>query len=328
MNVYLIVLAAGTLLSLLLTPLVTAAALAIGLVDAPGGRKVHLVSVPRIGGVAVLLAAALALGGVIWLDPARAGLPVLSPLAPILAGTALVFSIGLIDDVRGLPVWPRLTVQALAACLVMASGLLIERITISGQTWPLGLLAWPVTLVWIVGLTNAFNFIDGIDGLAAGIAVIVGATCSAILVGRSHLPEALLLVALVGAAQGFLVYNLPPASIFLGDSGSLSFGFVLATTAITGWQKGATALATGVPLLLFALPIADAASAVIRRSRRRRNQPPPSTLSLLRQLVEPDHEHIHHRLTRRGWSTRRTVLVLYGITIVLSGIALATARLE
>lgn len=328
MNVYLIVLAACTLLSLLLTPLVTAAALAIGLVDAPGGRKVHLVSVPRVGGVAVVLAAGLALTGVIWLAPSAAGLPPLTPIAPILAGTALVFSIGLIDDVRGLPVWPRLTVQALAAVEVMASGLLIERITISGQTWPLGLLAWPVTLVWIVGLTNAFNFIDGIDGLAAGIAVIVGATCSAILVGRNHLPEALLLVALVGAAQGFLVYNLPPASIFLGDSGSLSFGFVLATTAITGWQKGATALATGVPLLLFALPIADAASAVIRRSRRRRGQSPASALSILRQLVEPDHGHIHHRLTRRGWSTRRTVLVLYAITIVLSGIALATASLE
>lgn len=328
MNVYLIVLAAGTLLSLLFTPLVTAAALAIGLVDAPGGRKVHLVSVPRVGGIAVLLAASLALAGVMWLHPASPGLPILAPLAPILAGAVLVFSIGLIDDVRGLPVWPRLTVQALAAGLVMASGVLIERVTISGQTWPLGLLAWPVTLIWIVGLTNAFNFIDGIDGLAAGIAVIVGATGTAILVGRDHAPEALLLVALVGAAQGFLVYNLPPASIFLGDSGSLSFGFVLATTAITGWQKGATALATGVPLLLFALPIADAVSAVVRRSRRRRNQPAASALNVLRQLVEPDHEHIHHRLTRRGWSTRRTVFVLYGITMLLSGIALATARLE
>jgi UDP-GlcNAc:undecaprenyl-phosphate GlcNAc-1-phosphate transferase len=263
-----------------------------------------------------------------WLDPANAGLTTRAPLAPILAGTGLVFAIGLIDDLRGLPVWPRLTVQVLAAGLVMASGLLIERITISGETWPLGLLAWPVTLLWIVGLTNAFNFIDGIDGLAAGIAVIVGATCAAILVGRSHVPEALLLVALVGAAQGFLVYNLPPASIFLGDGGSLAFGFVLATTAITGWQKGATALATGVPLLLFALPIADAASAVFRRSRRRRNQPRTSARSLLRELVEPDYEHIHHRLTRRGWSTRRTVLVLYGITAILSWIALATARLD
>jgi UDP-GlcNAc:undecaprenyl-phosphate GlcNAc-1-phosphate transferase len=328
MNVYLIVLVAGTLLSLLFTPLVTSAALALGLVDAPGGRKVHLVSVPRVGGVAVVAAAGVALTGAAWVEPQGAGWTILAPLAPILAGAGLVFAIGLIDDLRGLPVWPRLTVQALAAAVVMASGLLIERITISGETWPLGLLSWPVTLLWIVGLTNAFNFIDGIDGLAAGIAVIVGATCTAILIGRNHAPEALLLVALVGAAQGFLVYNLPPASVFLGDSGSLSFGFVLATTAITGWQKGATALATGVPLLLFALPLADAASVVFRRSRRQPNHPPTTFASLIRQLVEPDREHIHHRLARRGWSTRRTVLVLYGITVVLSAIALATARLD
>ena len=328
MNVYLIVLAAGTGLSLLFTPLVTFAARALGLVDAPGGRKVHLRSVPRVGGVAIVLAAGLALAVAAWLEPQTAGVATLAPLAPILAGAGLVFAIGLIDDLRALPVWPRLTVQALAAVIVMASGLLIERVTISGETWPLGPLAWPVTLLWIVGLTNAFNFIDGIDGLAAGIAVIVGATCSAILIGRNHLPEALLLVALVGAAQGFLVYNLPPASIFLGDGGSLTFGFVLATTAITGWQKGATALATGVPLLIFALPLADAASTVVRRSRRRQSQPRASVAGLMRQLVEPDREHIHHRLTRRGWSTRRTVLVLYGVTVILSALALATAQLD
>ena len=327
MNVYLIVLAAGTLLSLLFTPLVTSAALALGLVDAPGGRKVHSVSVPRTGGVAVIAAASLALVAAARVEPQQAGWTALAPLVPVLAGAGLVFSIGFIDDLRGLPVWPRLAVQVLAAAVVMASGLLIERVTISGDTWALGVLSWPVTLLWIVGLTNAFNFIDGIDGLAAGIAVIVGATCTAILIARNHAPEALLLVALVGAAQGFLVYNLPPASIFLGDSGSLCFGFVLATTAITGWQKGATALATGVPLLLFALPLADAVSVVFRRSRRRTNQR-TSVLSVLRQLVEPDREHIHHRLTRRGWSTRRTVLVLYGITVILSGIALATARLD
>jgi UDP-GlcNAc:undecaprenyl-phosphate GlcNAc-1-phosphate transferase len=327
MNVYLMVLAAGTVLSLLLTPLVTSAARALGLVDAPGGRKVHSVSVPRVGGVAVVLAAALALAGVISFAPPGAEPPPLAPLAPILAGTALVFVIGLIDDVRGLPVWPRLAVQVLAATVVMASGLLIERVTIGDRTWQLGVLAWPVTLAWIVGLTNAFNFIDGIDGLAAGIAVIVGATCAAILVWRDHLPEALLLAGLVGAAQGFLVYNLAPASVFLGDGGSLMFGFVLATTAITGWQKGATALATGVPILMFALPLADALSAVVRRSRRR-NGSATSAIGLLRQLVEPDRDHIHHRLTQRGWSTRRTVLVLYGITVILSALALATARAD
>ena len=137
----------------------------------------------------------------------------------------------------------------------MSAGLLIERITdrrsdLAARLCCLG----PSPSCWIVGLTNAFNLIDGIDGLAAGIAGIAGATCATILVWRGHAAEAMLLAALVGAALGFLAYNFAPASIFLGDGGSLTFGFVLATTAITGWQKGATALAAGVPLLIFALP--------------------------------------------------------------------------
>jgi UDP-GlcNAc:undecaprenyl-phosphate GlcNAc-1-phosphate transferase len=275
-----------------------------------------------------MLAAGLALAAASWVNPADTGLRGLGQLTPILAGTGLVFTIGVIDDVRTLPVWPRLTVQVAAAGLVMASGLLIERITISGETWQLGLLAWPVTLIWIVGLTNAFNFIDGIDGLAAGIAVIAGATCAAILVGRGHVAEAMLLCALVGAALGFLAYNFAPASIFLGDGGSLVFGFVLATTAITGWQKGATALAAGVPLLIFALPLADTVSALIRRTRRPASQEPVTFVGLLRRISEPDLGHIHHRLVAWGWSTRSTVLVLYGATLVLSLIALMTARFD
>jgi UDP-GlcNAc:undecaprenyl-phosphate GlcNAc-1-phosphate transferase len=197
-----------------------------------------------------------------------------------------------------------------------------------GISWNLGWLAWPVTVVWLVGLTNAFNLLDGIDGLAAGIAVIAGSACGAILIVRGHHAEAMLLAAVVGAALGFLVYNFAPASIFLGDCGSLLFGFILAATAIAGWQKGATALATGVPLLIFALPIADSAGTLIRRGFGRRHAGPNSIRSVLRQLAEPDREHIHHRLVGLGWSTRRTVLILYAVTGVLSMLALATARVN
>ena len=117
------------------------------------------------------------------------------------------------------------------------------------------------------GVTNAFNLIDGIDGLAAGITALAGAACGSILIVRGHAPEAMLLAALVGASLGFLVFNFAPASIFLGDGGSLLAGFVLAATAITGWQKGATALAAGVPLMIFALPIADSALALVTPRR-------------------------------------------------------------
>jgi UDP-GlcNAc:undecaprenyl-phosphate/decaprenyl-phosphate GlcNAc-1-phosphate transferase len=328
MTVYLSLLMGGVILSLMLTPLVRSASLALGLVDAPGGRKVHSGPVPRTGGSALLTAAMLSLAGV-WLAQRSTGQTAvaLAPLTPILIGAALIFAVGLFDDLRPLPVWPRVAIQVLAAAAVMSAGLLIERITVAGQTWELGGAAWLVTLVWIVGLTNAFNLIDGLDGLAAGIAAIAGATCAIILIWRGHDAEAMLLAALVGAALGFLVYNSAPASIFLGDGGSLTFGFVLATTAITGWQKGATALAAGVPLLIFALPIADAAAALVRRARRPIDGTRTPT-AILRLLVQPDREHIHHRLTALGWSTRRTVLVLYGVTCLLSMIALATARVE
>ncbi|HXG86953.1 MAG TPA: MraY family glycosyltransferase [Vicinamibacterales bacterium] len=254
--------------------------------------------------------------------------PSLQPLTPILIGAALVFGIGLLDDLRPVAAWVKLLVQTLAAIIVIGSGLRIETTTLLGGTVSLGLMAWPVTLLWIVGLTNGFNLIDGLDGLAAGIAVIAGATCATILVARGHAAEATLLTALVGAALGFLVYNFAPASIFLGDSGSLVFGFVLATTAITGWQKGATALAAGVPLLIFALPLADAISALTRRLTRRRADQPVTTASLLRQIAEPDREHIHHQLIALGWSTHRTVIVLYAVTGALSALALATASLD
>ena len=132
---------------------------------------------------------------------------------------------------------------------------------------------------------------------------------------------------LVGAALGFLWFNFAPASIFLGDSGSLVIGFLLAATAVTGWQKGATALATAVPLLIFALPIADSALALVRRSVSRPSDG-RSLPSILRQIARPDREHIHHRLLGLGWSVRRTVLILYAITAVLSVLALATADLN
>jgi UDP-GlcNAc:undecaprenyl-phosphate GlcNAc-1-phosphate transferase len=245
-------------------------------------------------------------------------------MRPFLVAGGLIFLVGLVDDVRGLNPAPKLLIEFAAAGVVMSSGLLIERVTLLGATWPLGWVAWPVTAAWLVGVTNAFNLIDGIDGLAAGITALAGAACVAILVVRGHDPEAMLLAAFVGAAVGFLIYNFAPASIFLGDSGSLVAGFLLAATAVTGWQKGATALATAVPLLLFALPIADSALALFRRSVARPSDG-RSVRSILRQIAEPDREHIHHRLLALGWSVQRTVLVLYMITAVLSVLALATA---
>lgn len=312
-------------LALLLTPVVGRVSALLGLVDAPGGRKVHTHSTPRLGGIAVVVSAAITL---LVLDIAipRASAPgTHAAWQPIVIGALLIFLAGTADDVRGLGAGAKLAVECLAAAVVMSHGLLIERVTIMGHTWALGWLAYPVTAGWIVGVTNAFNLIDGIDGLAAGIGALAGAACGAILIVRGHAPEAMLLASLVGALLGFLVYNFEPASIFLGDSGSLVVGFVLAATAIAGWQKGATALASAVPLLIFALPIADAASTLVRRLFARPGEG-RSLRTMIGRIVEPDQRHIHHRLVAMGWSVRRTVLVLYGVTAVLSILALATAQ--
>ena len=328
MFIYLLLGLGSAVLAVMLTPLVARGSLLLGLVDAPGGRKVHPASVPRLGGVAIVLASMLAMILAQALAPGAPGPGIWTSLRPLLLAGGLIFLVGLVDDVRGLGPKPKLAIELVAALIVMTSGLLIQTVTVLGVSWHLGWLAWPVTVVWLVGMTNAFNLLDGIDGLAAGIAVIAGSACGAILVVRGHTAEAMLVAAVVGAALGFLVYNFAPASIFLGDCGSLLFGFILAATALAGWQKGATALATGVPLLIFALPIADSAGTLIRRGFARRHPGPVSIGLILRQLAEPDREHIHHRLVGLGWTTRRTVVILYAVTGVLSMLALATARVD
>jgi UDP-GlcNAc:undecaprenyl-phosphate GlcNAc-1-phosphate transferase len=324
---YLLVAVSSAALALFLTPVVGRGSTLLGLVDAPGGRKVHLHSVPRLGGIAVVVSAAVALTLVNGLVPHEGQSQLFPALQPFLLGGLLIFLVGVLDDVRGVGAVSKLVIELAAAGVVMSSGLLIERVTILGSTWTLHWLAYPITAAWIVGVTNAFNLIDGVDGLAPGIGALAGAACGAILIVRGHPSEAMLLAALVGAMLGFLVYNFEPASIFLGDSGSLVIGFLLAATAIAGWQKGATALASAVPLLIFALPIADAASTLLRRLVKRPAEG-GSLNTVLRRIIEPDREHIHHRLLGLGWSVRRTVIILYGVTAVLSLLALATAQVN
>lgn len=323
---YLLLGLSSAALALLLTPVVGRISASLGLVDAPGGRKVHTQSVPRLGGVAVVAAAAIALALAAAVTPAAPS-GIVMTLRPFALGGSLIFLAGVVDDVRGLGAGSKLAIEFVAAGVAMAFGLLIERVTILDTTWTLQWLAYPITAAWIVGVTNAFNLIDGVDGLAPGIAALAGAACGAILIVRGHGPEAMLLAALVGAMLGFLVYNFEPASIFLGDSGSLVTGFLLATTAIAGWQKGATALASAVPLLIFALPIADAASTLVRRILARPTEG-RTMRGVLQRIVEPDREHIHHRLLAMGWSVRHTVIILYGVTALLSILALVTAQVE
>lgn len=312
-------------IGLVSTPIVRTLAFRLGVVDHPGPRKVHASPVPRLGGLSVAIAAAagLALFAVIapefgWEAVAPAG-----ELTPILLGAALVLGVGLIDDIRWAPAWLKVAVESIAALIVIRSGVVVDHATIAGHTYMFGVFTVPITLVWILTITNAFNLMDGLDGLSAGLAVIASSTCVVILLARGHRAEALLLVAVVGALVGFLPYNFQPASIFLGDAGSLLIGFLLGVTAIAGFQKVATTLAVGLPLIIFALPLLDVVASVIRRAMRVSGKNASLREAFL-HLFQADRGHIHHRLIGRGFSHRGAVLLLYLVAILLSSIALLT----
>jgi UDP-GlcNAc:undecaprenyl-phosphate GlcNAc-1-phosphate transferase len=328
MVVYLTLFATALISALAITPRILRTSHRLGLVDRPDERKVHTSPIPRLGGVAIAFALAVALGMAVIVDAVFPSGPKPDPrsLLPVISGAALVFAVGLWDDLD--PVGPmlKILVETAAASIVIAAGLMIGRVTIFGTSHELGWMAIPLTGAWLVVITNAFNLMDGLDGLAAGLIAIAATTCATVLLARGEQPSAMLLVSLLGAVLGFLVYNFHPARIFMGDSGSLLAGYLLAVTAITGQQKGATTLAVGVPLLVFALPLADTVVAIARRllGRSSGGYGVAGLGTALRRVLTGDRAHIHHRLLGLGLSQRAAVLLLYGLMVLGSAIALLT----
>jgi len=304
-----------------LTPGVIRLAALAGAVDLPGGRKTHDSPMPRIGGLAVFAGfvagmafAAAATGnltsfpqpGVYWRGLA-------------FAATALML-VGLIDDLWGLSYTWKFAAQILAATYVWSCGFRIESVTHPlGGSLDLNLLSFPLTVLWIVGITNAVNLIDGLDGLAAGVALIT--TCAMAVIGLAggKLGVTAASVALAGSLLGFLRYNFNPARIFLGDSGSLFLGFVLAVISVRGSQKGPATVAILVPLLVLGVPLLDTGFAVLRRlyrlssHGRRSGSPVRYVARNLHHVFLPDRGHIHHRLLDVGVSHRSAVLILYAV---------------
>ena len=326
MNPLVGVFAMAALASAVLTPIVRAAARRMNGLERPGDHGAHTALTPRLGGLAIALTwTGTVVVAARYGDEAIRGPLAALPLVPILIGALLVFAVGLVDDIRPISAGVKITVEALAAGALIGAGIIIGRITVFDVTLELGWLSVIVTMAWIIGITNAFNLMDGLDGLATGLALIAGVTCAAIVMLRGDLATAVLLIALLGALAGFLPFNFNPASIFLGDGGSLFIGFVLALTAITGFQKGATALAVGVPLLIFALPLLDIVSTIIRRLRGSPPAPARSPRTAVVRLLQPDREHIHHQLMSRGLSHKAAVLVLYAVAVCLAALAFLTA---
>lgn len=294
------------LLSVLFTRFVRDLAHAHGWLERPVlDRHVHTIPLPRIGGVAIFVSFAIVLCGSVALVN-RLNWPVSLPLGPIvkLLGPALiVFLLGLYDDLRGASPSVKFLVQALAATLLYLGGYGVHHfdLVLSGQVLR-SFIGLPLTILWVLLITNAFNLIDGLDGLAAGSALFSTVVMFALTLFAPNAMVSLIAIVLAAAILGFLRFNFHPASIFLGDSGSLFIGFIISALAIASSQKAPTIVAISIPLVSLGFPILDVLLAVGRRFVR--GAP----------LFLGDRDHIHHKLLKRGLSQREAVLLLYAVT--------------
>jgi UDP-GlcNAc:undecaprenyl-phosphate GlcNAc-1-phosphate transferase len=323
----------GAGLCLALTPIARWLALRTGAVDVPGERRIHRQPTARFGGLAIFASMILGVLLATSVDPFIAGALLRSSresLALVVGASAIVI-IGIIDDRWGLGATPKLAVEIAIATAIAASGFCIE--SVGGVR--LGWLELPVTVVWLVSVTNAFNMIDGLDGLAAGVGAMVTATLFLLSLYLGNVGAALILALLGGALMGFLPYNFYPARIFLGDSGSLFVGFVLALTSVVTSNKLATFVAVLVPVLALGLPIAELILTTLRRLLRvllvqHTTEGERYRIRMLRGpgLFTGDRDHIHHRLLSLGITHRRAVLILYGGCLSLCAGAFGLAVLR
>jgi UDP-GlcNAc:undecaprenyl-phosphate GlcNAc-1-phosphate transferase len=300
--------------SLVLTPAVRAFAVRWGVLDqARSSRKIHERPIPRLGGIAIVVAFFAPLVGLYFVESGVGNMFFQHPRSAIgiFAGGLAIALLGVYDDLVGSGAGKKFAVQFAVAGLLYYLGFRIDRLANPfGPDLELGMLAIPVTLLWIVGVVNAMNLIDGLDGLAGGVAIFAIGTTFVISFNHSNPLMMLFTAALGGAILGFLFFNFNPATIFMGDTGSMFLGFVLAASAIQTNQKSTTAVAVLTPLLALGLPLLDTALAITRRAVRGR------------PLFSADKEHIHHRLMSRGLSHRQAALTLYAFCIVLNSIAI------
>jgi UDP-GlcNAc:undecaprenyl-phosphate GlcNAc-1-phosphate transferase len=328
---YCVLILISSCLAALLTPLMRSLALHIGAVDHPSVRKIHKTPTPRLGGVSVVLAGTLTVVAVLGLDQVLGRLIGLNPgvWSSVLPGGGIILLVGIWDDLRPVRAGVKFCCIAIGAGIALWLGIRLESVSLFGSSiMNLGVLSLPLTFLWIVGITNAFNLVDGLDGLAAGLAIIAAGTSAAILLLHGDIQTSLLLAILLGALLGFLPYNFNPATIFLGDCGSLVIGYTLAVTSVITVQKRATALAIVTPLLVFGLPMIDTLLSMARRLIGRLQvlqsikAPLKEKIRGAKSMFEPDQRHIHHRLLALGFSHRNAVLFLYALALGLSSMAL------
>lgn len=290
----------SVVISLFMTPIIRKLAIKIGAVDIPkDNRRVHKMPIPLIGGVAIYIS--IVLTSLIFLEIDKT-------LISMIIGGSLILISGLIDDIKGLSPKGKVLFQIAAAVVLILGDVKIDAITNpfgkAGTVIPLNGLSIPLTIFWVVGITNTLNLIDGLDGLAAGVTMIASLSFFAVAGKFNYIPVMLTSAILAGACLGFLPYNFNPAKIFMGDTGALFLGFMLAAISIEGVMKSVATIAVVVPIIILGVPIFDTTFAIFRR------------LLNGKSIAEADKGHLHHRLLDKGYSQKKTVLILYAISAV------------
>lgn len=314
---FLLLFSTSLITALVGTPLARRIAWRVGSVDYPGGRRINSRPLPRMGGIAVFAALFVGFYATAFLSHALGlshrvmiGGDPESPIDyPLLAlGLSVIFLTGLLDDLYSLSPRQKLVGQLLAASITVASGAIIDLVVnpLDNTGIELGWIAYPITVVYLVAYTNIFNLIDGLDGLASGIACIAGLTMWVVSTMAGRFDAAGLALLVSGATLGFLRYNFNPASVILGDSGSLLIGFTLGVISLMSVQRMAGLTSIIVPLVISGVPIIDTFSAIVRRGRAHVS------------IGQADKGHIHHRLMDEGFNQRQTVLFIYAWTTMLS----------
>lgn len=316
MVAYFLIFVVAMLGTYFLTPLVEKLAVLVGAVDHPvEERKVHKESMPRLGGLAIYISFILGLAAMFlyqYLTKSISFIGLTTEVTGIIVASSLILIMGMIDDVWSLSAWIKLAGQLIAAVILIVFGIEIDFIgNPAGGLISLGFWGVPLTLLWVVGLTNAINFIDGLDGLAAGVTGISAISLFAFAVQTGQTDVATFLIALAGSTFGFLRHNFHPAQIFMGDSGSMFLGFILGAITVHGVMKSIVAVALLIPIVIMGVPLLDVIFSIFRRYRKGR------------PAMQADKSHIHHKLLRKGFSHRQTVGLIYLWCFFLSVTAFA-----
>ena len=307
----LLALLVALVVSFLMTPIVKTFAYKVGAIDVPkDARRMHKTPIPRLGGLAIFIGFMVSI--LLFVE-------ITAEMRSILLGAVIIVVLGVVDDIMALPALLKFVVQIVAALIPATHGVVIQafsnpNVFSDNPYWVLGNLSVPLTVLWIVAITNAVNLIDGLDGLANGVSAISATTVLVIALIGGQFQVAVVMAALVGACVGFMPYNFNPAKIFMGDSGSQLLGFSIAAVSVLGTVKSATIVVVIIPALVLGLPIFDTVMAIIRRVAKRQS------------IGTADREHLHHRIMKAGFGQRRAVMILYCISGIMGIVAVLYSR--